>query len=52
MATSADNPQASRKMYTNEQTLMVGIIMIFLRGGENAPWDDVSLTGWRLECVL
>jgi hypothetical protein len=32
----------TKKMYTTEQTLMVGIIMIVFRDGKHALWDEMS----------
>ena len=35
-------PSGTKKLYTNEQTVMVDIITIFLGDGENALEGDVS----------
>ncbi len=42
-------PSGTEELYTTEQTLVVGIIMILLRDGENTLGDDVSYMGRRLE---
>jgi hypothetical protein len=41
-------PSGTEELYTTEQALVVGIIMILLRDGENTLGDVVSYMGRRL----
>jgi hypothetical protein len=40
-------PLRTEELYRTEQTLVVGIIMILLRDGENTLGDDMSYMGRR-----